>query len=387
MGSISWTQPTSHLNVAQNQVDKPQETLDAMLRVPKIPIHAICFIAMVVLSLGSKAYSQIGADGLAVQGQNVPREVREIYDRGLQWLENNQDENGGWTKTGGMSGGGVSGLSLMAFLASGEDPNFGKYSNTIRKSVQSIIREQSPTTGYLGDSMYQHGFGTLALAEAYGALDERNLWQGASDNQRQRSIGQALELAVRTSVTSQDKNTFGGWRYSPNASDADTSVAGAVLMSLLAARNAGIEVPDKNIDRAIKYFTSMTSSSGQVAYAGGMGGFDNSPARVAIATLVYSIAGRRDLKEFKATANYLKSSDTNEVSDHYGEYTSYYKAQALFQADVVAWEKWNKNLIQELKKKQKSDGHFDGNFGPAVATSMNLLALALNFRFLPIYER
>ena len=46
-----------------------------------------------------------------------------------------------------------------------------------------------------------------------------------------------------------------------------------------------------------------------------------------------------------------------------------------------------KNLIRELKEKQKSDGHFDGNYGAPVATSMSLLALALNFRFLPIYER
>jgi hypothetical protein len=332
------------------------------------------------------AIAQPGREG-AVQGQAVPRDVREMYDRGLLWLENSQDEKGGWTKTGGMAGGGVSGLALMAFLASGEDPNFGKYNLTVRKAIQSIILGQNPNTGYLGDSMYQHGFATLALAEAYGAVDERNFWPPEADKRRTRSIGQALELAVRTSVTSQDKNTYGGWRYSPDASDADTSVAGAVLMSLLAARNAGIEVPDKNIDRAIKYFTSMTSSSGQVAYAGGMGGFDNSPARVSIATLVYSIAGRKDLKEFNATSNFIKSSDTNEVNDHYGEYTAYYKAQALFQADLAAWEKWNKVLIQDLKKKQRSDGHFDGNFGPAVATSMNLLALALNFRFLPVYER
>jgi hypothetical protein len=331
--------------------------------------------------------AKIGRDGNAVQGQTVPRDVRDIYDRGLLWLENTQDESGGWSKTGGMSGGGVSGLALMAFLASGEDPNFGKYSLSVRKSIQSIIRAQNPNTGYLGDSMYQHGFATLALAEAYGAIDERNFWPADADSKRTRSIGQALELAIRTSVTSQDKNTYGGWRYSPDASDSDTSVAGAILMSLLAARNAGIEVPDKNIDRAIKYFTGMTSSSGQVAYAGGMGGFDNSPARVSIATLVYSIAGRKDLKEFKATSTFLKASDSTEVNDHYGEYTAYYKAQALFQTDLPTWEKWNKNLILELKKKQKSDGHFDGNFGPAVATSMNLLALALNFRFLPIYER
>ena len=356
-------------------------------RVPDGLLLLVGFLGLITQVTDVRAQAKIGRDGNAVQGQNVPRDVREIYDRGLLWLENTQDESGGWSKTGGMSGGGVSGLALMAFLASGEDPNFGKYSIPVRKSIQSIIRGQNPNTGYLGDSMYQHGFATLALAEAYGAIDERNFWPVDADIKRTRSIGQALELAIRTSVTSQDKNTYGGWRYSPDASDSDTSVAGAILMSLLAARNAGIEVPDKNIDRAIKYFTGMTSSSGQVAYAGGMGGFDNSPARVSIATLVYAIAGRKDLKEFKATSSFLKSSDSNEVNDHYGEYTAYYKAQALFQTDLPTWEKWNKNLILELKKKQKSDGHFDGNFGPAVATSMNLLALALNFRFLPIYER
>ena len=43
----------------------------------------------------SWALAQVGLDGSTVQGQNVPREVREIYERGLQWLENNQDDKGG----------------------------------------------------------------------------------------------------------------------------------------------------------------------------------------------------------------------------------------------------------------------------------------------------
>ena len=349
----------------------------------------LCFlIACTLMCLQSANAQPPRRDGSTVQGQAVSRDVREIYDRGLSWLTNSQDENGTWKSTGGEGGGaGGTGLALMAFLASGEDPNFGQYSQTVRKGIQSLIREQSAQTGYFGGSMYHHGFATLALAEAYGAVDERNFWPAGSDMKRVRSIGQSLELAVRTSVTSQNKNRDGAWRYSPDGTDADTSVAGAVLMSLLAARNAGIEVPDKNIDLAIKYFTSMTSDNGQVAYAGGMGGMGDSPARTAIACLVFSISGRKDLKQYKATSTLLKTSDTNLVSDHYGEYTAYYKAQALFQADIAAWEKWNKNLIIELKQKQKSDGRFDGNFGPAVSTSMSLLALALNFRFLPIYER
>ncbi len=148
-------------------------------------------------------------------------------------------------------------------------------------------------------SMYHHGFATLALAEAYGVVDERNLWP---DGKGPRSIGQALELAVRAAITSQKKNPHGAWRYSPDARDADTSVSGAVLVGLLAARNAGIEVPDESIDKAITFYAQMTSASGEVAYTGGMGGFGESLARSSIATLVFSVARRKDLKQYKATA-------------------------------------------------------------------------------------
>lgn len=323
----------------------------------------------------------------AVQGQGVSREVREIYEKGLGWLIANQSENGAW-ESPSNPGPGVTGLSTMAFLAYGEDPNFGLHSVPVRKALQNLILQQDAETGYLGGSMYHHGFATLALAEAYGAVDDKQLWLDSSAPAAQRrSLGEALELAVRTSITSQDKNSVGGWRYGPNSTDADTSVSGAILVSLLAARNAGIEVPDKNIDKAISYFKSMTSKSGQVAYAGGLGGYDESQARVSIAALVYAISGQKELAEFKACVEFLKSRGSVKMGEHYAEYTSYYKAQALFQADTEAWEKWNKQLINELKQTQKSDGRFDGSFGPQVATSMSLLSLALNFRFLPIYER
>ena len=220
-------------------------------------------------------------------GDVVPRDVREIYDRGLEFLQASQSDKGNWTD--GYTGPGTTGLALLAFLASGEDPNFGRYNLVIRRATQAIIRGQDPTTGFMGDSMYQHGFALLALAEVYGILDETDFWEGQS-GVKQRSIGEALELGVRCAVTSQAKNPHQAWRYSPGARDADTSVSGAVLMGLLAARNAGIEVPDNSIDKAIDYFSSMTGDSGVVGYSGGMGGFGQSIARSSIACLVFSIA-------------------------------------------------------------------------------------------------
>jgi hypothetical protein len=316
-------------------------------------------------------------------GEVVPRDVREMYDRGLQYLASAQTERGDWGG-GGEQGPGVTGMALMVFLACGEDPNFGPYSNHVRKAVRSIITSQDATTGIMGMSMYHHGFATLALAEAYGVVDERNLWP---DKKGPRTIGQALELAVRGAVTSQKKNQLGAWRYSPDQSDADTSVSGAVFVGLLAARNAGIEVPDECINKAIAFYTSMTSDSGEVAYAGGMGGFGESLARSSIATLVYAVARRKDLKQYKATLDYIKQRIDQPTAQGWSEYTRYYQAQALFQGDVVAWEKWNKLLVRQLKAAQLTDGSFRGQMGPSISTSLNLLALALNFKFLPIYER
>ena len=180
-------------------------------------------------------------------GAAVPKEIRECYERALQFLAREQGDAGDWPNAG-QQGPAITGLCLLAFLASGEDPNFGPYSLNVRKALRSIITSQDPNHGCLGPgNMYHHGFAMLALAEAYGAVDDRNLWEGEAGRTR-FSIGQALELAVRCAITSQDRNPQGGWRYSPNSSDADTSVSGAVFVGLLAARNAGIEVPDKNME-------------------------------------------------------------------------------------------------------------------------------------------
>lgn len=340
-------------------------------------------IGLVAVALGLLTTATATAQPPGIRyGEAVPRDVREMYDRGLQYLAKSQSENGDWT--GSMDNGpGVTGIALLAFLASGEDPNFGIYSNHIRCALRNIIQAQDPSTGIIGSSMYHHGFSTLALAEAYGAVDERNLWP---DGKAPRTIGQALELAVRAALTSQKKNPLGAWRYSPDAKDADTSVSGAVLVGLLAARNAGIEVPDASIDRAIAYYTSMTSDGGQVGYSGGMGGFGDSLARSSIACLVYSLARRKDLDQFKTTIGYL-SQNLEMVPQQWPEYARYYQAQALFQGDLEAWEKWNKLLVRQLKQAQQPDGSFNGQFGPGLSTSMSLLALALNYRLLPIYER
>lgn len=313
-------------------------------------------------------------------GGPIPPEVETIYERGLAWLASKQSEKGDWQDSN--RGSGLTGICLMSFLASGQDPNFGQYAPNIRRALRAIISDQEEKTGYLPGSMYHHGFAMLALAEAYGAVDESLLWQEGV-TEKTRGLGEALKLAVKLAVTSQEKNKWGGWRYNPADSDADTSVTGAMLMGLLAARNAGIEVPDQSINKALEYMQRSTGKDGSVAYTGGMGGFGESMNRSAIAALVIAVGRHKDWEQYKAALKYITSQmERRETS--YPEYNRYYMAQALFQGDYDAWQKWNGALVRLFHQTQHADGSFsNGSYG----TGMSLLALALNYRFLPIYER
>jgi hypothetical protein len=313
-------------------------------------------------------------------GGEIPPDVDTIYERGLAWLAAAQDADGGW-KGSNYSGCGVDGICLMAFLASGDDPNYGKYAGNIHRAVYSIIQQQSATTGYFPSSMYHHGFAMLALSEAYGAVDESLFPSGQKPP---RTIAQALQLAIGCAATSQNKNTMGAWRYNPDGSDADTSVTGAVLMGLLAARNAGMSVPDTMIGSAMDYMRRSTGSDGSVAYTGGFGGMNGSMNLTAVSALVGAVSKSKGTDQYKASLKRLLDNLDSRETGNYAEYFRYYMAQALFQGDYGAWQKWNAEEVRELRDLQQDDGSFSGG---AYQTGMSLLALALNYRFLPIYER
>ena len=144
----------------------------------------------------------------------------------------------------------------------------------------------------------------------------------------------------RCAATSQKKNRWGGWRYSPDATDADTSVTGAVLMGLLACRNAGLDVPDETINGGMEYMRRSTGKDGSVAYSGGFGSMGGSMNLTAISALVGAVTKTKETDQYKASLKRLQENlEHRETS--YPEYFRYYMAQALFQGDYDAWQKWN----------------------------------------------
>jgi len=332
-----------------------------------------------LLAVSSPLLAQTGGIRL---GNEIPPEVESIYERGLAYLANSQSDDGSWRS---RSEHGITGLCLMAFLASGEDPNFGRYRQNVKAALRSIIAGQDQS-GFIPNSMYHHGFAMLALAEAYGVVDEATLWDGSEPEKTRKSIAETLEGAIQLAIDAQTANRWGGWRYSPTSTDADTSVTGSVLMGLLACRNAGLKVPDEVIENALVYMQRSTASSGFVAYSGGIGGGGESMARSAVATLVYSVGHKREWEEYQAALSHISERLEHRETAH-THYFAYYMAQALFQGDPEAWERWNRETARLLSDQQGEDGSFVGSYGESYGTAMSLLALGLNYRFLPIYER
>lgn len=331
----------------------------------RVPLIARVMIAL--LGIAPCAWSQ---SPLRRVDDHVPAQAELIYERGLAYLARTQDDLGSWPDGTGKEPG-VVGLCVAAFLAHGEDPNHGPYAKQIRAGIDFILSQQNSSNGYIGNSMYNHGFATKVLAEAYGTMDHPKL-------------ATALNQAVELILSAQNRNRFGGWRYTPDSMDADTSVAGAQIVALFAARNAGIAVPDKAIKRGLNYLASCRNSGdGSFGYTTSSGG---KPTLTAIGVLGFALAKERDNRGFESSVGYLRR-NLDYRDRNYPYYFEYYMSQALFHADENLWEEWNSRNIRYLGTIQASDGSFPGNQGASFNTAGALLSLALNYRFLPIYEK
>ncbi len=310
-------------------------------------------------------------------GQTLPRreadpvspQIENIYRRGLQFLANTQSPDGSW-KGGVGQEPGVVGLCVMAFLAHGEDPVYGAHSQTMQKCVDFILSRQKKSNGYIGTSMYSHGFATTALAECYGVF-------------RNERIAPALEQAVSLILSAQKRNSRKAWRYNPDSTDADSTISGCQIVALYAARNAGIPVPDTALENALKYMAKCRNGDGGYGYTSGMG---DKPTLTAIGLLCQALAKDKETRSFIASTKYLRK-NLNYRDKYYPYYFEYYMSQALFHSDEKLFHEWNAKNVKYLSTIQAPNGSFPGNKGTAFSTAGALLSLALNYRLLPIYEK
>ena len=213
--------------------------------------------------------------------------------------------------------------------------------------------------------MYEHGLATLALSEVWGM------------SRRGAEIRTVLQRAVDVILRSQNRQ--GGWRYHPQPRDADISATVMQIVALSSAKEAGIVVPDKTIEKAVEYVKHcQNEKSGGFGYQGPSGeGF----ARTAAGVCSLLMCGERGTDSVRKGLDYLRRKRGEDRNHYY--YGQFYAAQAMYQAGETHYQEWYPQIRDKLLKSQRDNGSWDREHG----TPMAILILGVPYRFLPIYQR
>ncbi|HEV3145818.1 MAG TPA: prenyltransferase/squalene oxidase repeat-containing protein [Gemmataceae bacterium] len=329
----------------------------------------------------------------ALFAQNPARapkpQLDQSIEKALEFLNSSQNRDGSWSAGGHGSSPAISALCVMAFMSAGHIPGEGKYGDTIRNGIDYVLKSQAPN-GLIARQgqyeMYSHGICTLMLAEVVGMTDGK-----LADEVRLK-----LEKAVAIILKAQRKAGFhkGGWRYTIQGDDADISCTGWQLMALRAAKNVGCDVPPEAIESAVDFVKKCNDpSSGGYRY---LPGAQVTVACTGTSILALELCGKeyhRSPAALKAGSFILKNADTGRSRAHYF-YGIYYCSQAMFQLGDNYWNSFRDRLYEQLFANQNANGAWsvgmrtdDGQFGPNYCTSMAVLALTVEYRFLPIYQR
>jgi hypothetical protein len=332
-------------------------------------------LASMLLCTSSAAVAQAPADHRDMFVELTPVSEQAI-EKGLQFLAANQLPSGAWTSLNGPNGG-ISSLAMLAFLATGNVPEQGKYAELLNRGLTWILSNVQPSglihyePGAIGGEMYEHALATLVLAEVYGMTDRPEILA-------------SVHGAVRVILNAQNKE--GGWRYHPYTTDADMSVTVMQILALKGAQQAGMQIPPETIQRAIQYVKRCADTDGGFRYQIGFGRGNYPRTGAGVTSL--EACGEYDCEEVRRGLDYLVSHfDKGRESEH-EDYAFYYAAQAVYQAkDQRRWQEWFPRLREKILSQQQPDGHWSSAFGSSYSTSMRILALSIPYRYLPIYQR
>ncbi len=306
-------------------------------------------------------------------------------DSGLNWVVRNQSSLGHWTN--GMYPTAMTALAGTALTCSGSTTTQGPYARSIRRAVDYLI-SRSRSNGLIGDPLtdnrytYGHGFSMLFLSQVLGEEE---------DAERREELIQVLTRAVEFSGRAQTPS--GGWGY-VSAKDGNNFDEGSTTITqvqgLRSCRNAGIAVPAEIIENAKKYIYGCKNEDGGISYSSRNRG-SSRPAITAAALAALYNAGDYDSKHVPEMLAYTKKnlyriSDTARSFGHW-HYTYLYYSQVVYRQSEEDWNPFRDALYEKIVAEQRSEGNWEGNWGPVYITSCNLIMLQLDKAFLPIFQR
>jgi hypothetical protein len=225
---------------------------------------------------------------------------------------------------------------------------------------------------------------TLALCEAYALTGDSRLKD-------------PVERAVGFIVKARSKDGM-AWRYSPRASDSDTSILGWAVMALKSGKSVGIPIPQATMDGMFAWLKKVSKGTdgGLAFYAFEKNGMSVTPTMTAEAWACrqfLEVGGPG--KASDEAARFLIQSKTDR--GQFNIYYLYYGTLAMYQHGGDAWTTWNGRVRDEVVRRQRIKGHMAGSWDPddspygsmggrIYGTALATLTLEVYYRFLRLYE-
>jgi hypothetical protein len=352
---------------------------------------------------------------------------------GLKWLAGIQQGDGYWivqvakqedqwnTKEYQYGHVGVTSLALLAFLGEGEtwkldDPTrrVSTYAEKMLRAVKFLVRAQDPETGMFrswdmttkafvpqenpgSHFMYNQGMATMAMCEAAGLSGDTILRDSAQ---------KGLDFIVKAQTAQ------GGWNYRGDPQgETDTSLSAWQVQALHAGREAGLNVPQEALTKALDMYKKATQPEGHVQYSAGK----TDPADVnrislcGVALMMRQLLGEdtqspmvRNLanavmKDPYDTMRNTKRSwgDTwkpnlpkndDPARAKYDPYMMYFCTYGTFFLGGKDWELWHEAMKKGVCQMQQNDGLWWTNDtwtycgGTTYATALSILTLQVYYR-------
>ena len=321
----------------------------------------------------------------------------------LFWLAHHQSGDGSWSftdfsrqcKAGDVCSGAGSNKSdaaatavgLLPFLAAGQThEGHGPYRTNIYKALYWLMSHQKKDGNLAagsGNVMYTHGLASIALCEAYGLTNDRQL-------------GTTAQAAVNFIVAAQHPTT-GGWRYTPGM-EGDTSVVGWQVMALKSGLMAYLNVDPKAFTGAAHWLDSVASGNykGMFSYTPGPGA---TPSMTAVGLLCRQYLGmKRDDKAMQEGMGFIMKQLPKPNTRFL--YFWYYATQVMHNLPGPEWDKWNREMRRVLIDTQCKEGCAAGSWDPdrpapdplsapggrVLITGLSTLTLEVYYRYLPLYK-
>lgn len=311
-------------------------------------------------------------------------ETERAVLKALEWLRENQNEDGSWDEENQVA---MTGLGLLTFLAHGETPTSERYGETVEKAIRYLVDTQLengewPSRPSGLNYVYGHAIAAYAMGEAYGLTEIPVLKD-------------AMERAVRVILDGQQST--GGWDYywrqTPRR---DTSVAGWQIQALKAAQIAGVEIEGlrEAMNKAVTDLKRAQHTNGKFGYSGDPTFGTIGVTGVGILSL--QLLGHAQDEACLKGIEYLESRDLDVSWDEdapgdYPLYGWYYITQAKFHHGKN-WNDWNSKFARAFTRAQNEDGSWippgdEARRGAVYGTTFAALTLQVYYRLLPTYQQ